>query len=47
METIQKILKKPITATFIAIILGFLVAAGALAVAGYDRLHRAVPGHLL
>ena len=36
METIQKILKKPITATFIAIILGFLVAAGALAVAGYD-----------
>ncbi len=36
METIQKILKKPITATFIAIILDFCVAAGALAVAGYD-----------
>ena len=33
---LQRILKKPITATFIAIALGFLVAAILLAVAGYD-----------
>ena len=33
---LQRILKKPITATFIAIALGFLVAAVLLAVAGYD-----------
>ena len=33
---LQRVLKKPITATFIAIALGFLVAAVLLAVAGYD-----------
>ena len=33
---LQLVLKKPITATFIAIALGFLVAAVLLAVAGYD-----------
>ena len=33
---LQRVLKKPITATFIAIALGFLVAAILLAVAGYD-----------
>lgn len=33
---VQRILHKPITATFIAIILGFAVAAALLAVAGYD-----------
>ena len=33
---LQKILRKPITATLIAIVLGFIVAAILLAVAGYD-----------
>jgi general nucleoside transport system permease protein len=36
MKTIVKILKKPITSTFIAILFGFLVAAIVLAVAGYN-----------
>ena len=35
---LQRILKKPITATFIAIFLGFVVAAILLAVAGYDPI---------
>ena len=35
MTSLQKILKKPITATFIAIACGFIVAAILLAVAGY------------
>ena len=36
MKTMVKILKKPITSTFIAILFGFLVAAVVLAVAGYN-----------
>lgn len=36
MKTTVKILKKPITSTFIAILFGFLVAAIVLAVAGYN-----------
>lgn len=35
---LQRILKKPITATFIAIFLGFVVAAILLAAAGYDPI---------
>ena len=35
---LQRILKKPITATFIAIFLGFMVAAILLAAAGYDPI---------
>lgn len=35
-DLLQRILKKPITATLIAIALGFVVAAVLLAVAGYD-----------
>lgn len=36
MKTTVKILKKPITSTFIAILFGFLVASVVLAVAGYN-----------
>lgn len=35
---LQRILKKPITATFVAIFLGFVVAAILLAAAGYDPI---------
>lgn len=37
-KTIVKILKKPITATFIAIFLGFIVSSIVLAIAGYDPI---------
>ena len=36
MQTLAKILKKPITATIIAIFLGFIVATIILAIAGYN-----------
>jgi len=38
MRTIVKILKKPVTSTFIAIIFGFIVASIVLAVAGYNPI---------
>lgn len=37
-----KILKKPITSTFIAIVCGFIVAAIVLAIAGYNPIHAIV-----
>jgi simple sugar transport system permease protein len=38
MKTVVKILKKPVTATFIAIFLGFVVSAIVLSLAGYNSI---------
>lgn len=38
MKTVVKILKKPVTATFIAIFLGFIVSAIVLSIAGYNSI---------
>ena len=38
MDTLVKILKKPITATVLAILFGFIIAAVVLAIAGYDPI---------
>lgn len=38
MKTVVKILKKPVTATFIAIFLGFIVSAIVLSMAGYNSI---------
>ncbi len=38
MKTVAKILKKPVTATFIAIFLGFIVSAIVLSMAGYNSI---------
>ena len=38
MKTVVKILKKPVTSTFIAIIFGFIVASIVLAIAGYNPI---------